>query len=177
MTRQIVKLAGALSLAALPLSGLVSAQTKVSATPVQYVSEQPAGEWLAHVFFGAEVQDASGMVIGDINDLVFDRSGKITTIVLGVGGLLGIGEKTVGVPFREFTFKVGPEGARVIVLALSKEDLNASPTFKAVEKTTYDTMRDKAVALGRRASVKAGELKDQAMKKVDEMKPGAPKKP
>ena len=42
---------------------------------------------------------------------------------------------------------------------------------------TYDSMRDKAVDLGQKAAVKAGQLKDQALKKVEEMKTDMPKKP
>ena len=53
-----------------------------------------------------------------------------------------------------------PDGARVIVVALTKADLQAAPAFKAIEKTTYDAMRDKAAELGKKTAEKAGQLKD-----------------
>ena len=177
MNKYQIALGGALMLTAAPFSTLAFAQVSKSATVMQYVSEQPQGEWLAHVFFGAKVQGASGEVIGDINDLVFTHAGQISTVVIGVGGFLGMGEKDVAVPYSALSFKAGPDGARVIVVALSKDDLTAAPAFKAIEKTTYDTMKDKAIALGQKASQKAGEMKDQAMKKVEDMKADAPKKP
>jgi hypothetical protein len=175
--RYFTAMAGALTLMALPFSTMAFAQISKPAAAMQYIAEQPQGEWLAHVFFGAKVQGVSGEVIGDINDLVFTHSGQISTVVIGVGGFLGMGEKDVAVPFSALSFKSGPDGARVIVVALSKDDLTAAPSFKATEKTTYDAMKDKAIALGQKASEKAGQLKDQAMKKVEDMKADTPKKP
>ena len=90
---------------------------------VPFVTQQPNNEWLARVFIGQAVHNAAGETIGDINDLVFNRKGQISTVVIGVGGFLSIGEKGVGVPFSTLTFNVGKNGERIIVVALSKQDL------------------------------------------------------
>ncbi len=100
MTRILVTLASVFALAATMPSTLVQAQSSKPVTGIAFVTEQPPGEWLAHVMFGAIVQNASGEVIGDVNDLIFNSSGQISTIVLGIGGTLGIGEKNVGVPTK-----------------------------------------------------------------------------
>ncbi len=34
-------------------------------------------------------------------DVLVDKSGRITTLIVGVGGFLGAGEKDVAVPFGE----------------------------------------------------------------------------
>ena len=34
-----------------------------------------------------------------IDDVLIDKSGKITALIVGVGGLLGMGEKDVALPF------------------------------------------------------------------------------
>jgi hypothetical protein len=169
-------LTGALALAAFPLSLSAVAQTSKPAAPAQFISQQPSGEWLAHTFFGTVVQNPAGEVIGDINDLVFSRTGQISTVILGIGGVLGMGEKSVGVPFGALSFKAAPDGTRIVVVALSKEQLNAAAPFVASDKTTYDLMKDKAIALSKKASEKAGELKDQAAKKIESMKTETPKK-
>lgn len=75
---------------------------------------------------------------------------QISTVLIGVGGFLSIGEKGVGVPFGRLTFSVGKDCERIIVVAVS------------TEKTTYDKVKDKAVDLGHKAAHKACELKDQA---------------
>ena len=144
--------------------------TSNPAATVQFVTEQPGSEWLARVFLGAAVQNSSGETIGDINDLVFDRSGHISTVVLGVGGFLGMGEKVVAVPYSALTFAAGTDGARIIVVPLNKESLEQAPAFKAIEKTTLDSVKDLAVLLAHKASQKAGEITDQAKKKIEEIK-------
>lgn len=177
MTKYMMNCASLLALAAATYPTVMLAQAAKPTGAIGFVTEQPAGQWLAHVMFGAVVQNASGEVIGDINDLVFNPAGQISTVVLGSGGMLGMGEKNVAVPYSALSFKTGPDGGRVIVVALSKDELNLAPAFKATEKTTYDAMKDKAVALGKSASDKASQLKDQALKKVEELKSEAPKKP
>ena len=177
MRRQIMRLAGALALAAAPLSGQALAQSKgMPNATVPFVTQQPGNEWLARVFIGQAVHNAAGETIGDINDLVFDRKGQITTAVIGVGGFLSIGEKGVGVPYSALTFDVGKNGERVIVVALSKQNLLDAPAFKATEKTTYDKVKDKAADLGHKTVDKAVELKDQAAQKIDDMKKSEPAK-
>jgi sporulation protein YlmC with PRC-barrel domain len=168
--------AGALALAA-PFACQAFAQS--AATPgviVPFVSQQPTDEWLARVFIGQPVHNAAGEAIGDINDLVFNRKGQISTVVIGVGGFLSIGEKGVGIPYGALTFNVGKTGERVIVVALSKQDLTQAPAFKATEKTTLDKVKDKAADLSHKTVDKAVEIKDQAAQKIEDMKKTEPKK-
>jgi sporulation protein YlmC with PRC-barrel domain len=177
MKRQIMRLAGILALAAAPLTGPALAQAGGSSGPIMpFVAQQPADEWLARVFIGQAVYNAAGETIGDVNDLVFNRRGQISTVVIGVGGFLSIGEKGVGVPYSKLTFNVGKTGERVIVVALSKQDLTQAPAFKATEKTTFDKVKDKAADLGQKTVDKAVELKDQAAQKIDDIKKTEPTK-
>jgi sporulation protein YlmC with PRC-barrel domain len=176
MNKYIITLAAALALPSLVYSTASIAQVAKAITPTPFVSDQPTGEWLAHVMFGTPVQNPAGEVIGDVNDLVFNPGGQISTVVLGIGGLLGMGEKNVAVPYSALSFKMGADGTRVIVVALTKDELKLAPAFKATEKTTYDAMKDKAIEMGKSASEKAGQLKDQAVKKIEDMKADTPKK-
>jgi sporulation protein YlmC with PRC-barrel domain len=177
MKLQILTLAGALALAATLPFGQASAQTADTfGATVSFVTQQAANEWLARVFIGQAVHNATGETVGDVNDLVFDRKGRINSVILGVGGFLSMGEKSVGVPFSALTFNVGKNGERVIVVALSKEALVKAPQFKASEKTTFDKVKDKASDLGHKAADKAVELKNQAAKKIDDLNKGEPTK-
>ena len=166
MKRQIMGLTAALALATVPLSGLAVAQTAVkAAVTVPFVTQQPVNEWLAEMFIGQSVLNKTGETVGEVNDLLFDRKGQISTAVIGVGGFLGMGEKNVGVPYGMLTFEIGKTGERVIVVALSKQDLTQAPAFMATEKSTFEKVKDKAVV-----------LKDQAVKKIDDMRKGDPAK-
>jgi PRC-barrel domain len=176
MNRHMMIFAGASTVMASCLFTQVLAEETKGTGPIPFVTEQPANEWLARLYIDAPVQNTSGEKVGEVNDLVFDKAGHISTVVLGVGGFLGIGEKNVAVPFSALTYGGGNDGTRTIVVGLSKDALKQAPSFKATEKTTFDKMKDKAVDLGTKASDKAGELKDKAVKKVEDMKSGQPKK-
>ncbi len=47
--------------------------------------------------------------IGDINEVLFDRSGNVQAVVVGVGGFLGIGEKDVAIPFNMIEWRSADE--------------------------------------------------------------------
>jgi PRC-barrel domain len=168
MIKRLMMLASALALTA--GSALLPSGASAQGANPAFVRSQPADEMLGRLFIGAIVKNASGETVGDINDVVFNSSGQISTVVLGVGGILGMGEKNVGVPFNSLRFEKGKDGARLITILVSKDALKDAEAFKATEKTTFDLVKDKAAEMGTTASQKAGELKDQAVKKVDEMR-------
>lgn len=170
MRKYMTMTIGTLLATAMPFTTAALSAEAANPTPLQFVAEQPANEYLARVFLGSAVQNTGGETLGDVRDLVFDHSGHISTVVLGVGGFLGMGERNVAVPFSALTFSKAPDGTRLIVVALGKEALKVAPPFKAIEKTTYDTVKDEAAELGKQASDKAVQLKDATVKKVDEMR-------
>jgi hypothetical protein len=165
MKPQMIILSGLIALSTGALAA--RAQTPPQAAAMPFVTQQPASERLAHVFLGAAVQNTSGETVGDIVDLVFSPAGHISTVVFRVGGLLGMGEKHVAVPYTALTFKAGTDGSRVIVIAVTKEALKAAPAFIAIKKTTYDKMKDGAVGLGQKSVDTSVALKDAATKKID----------
>jgi sporulation protein YlmC with PRC-barrel domain len=141
-----------------------------TARPEPFVTVQPEGQWLASLFIGQPVSNEAGERVGDINDLLFDKSGRIVNVVIGVGGFLGIGEKSVAVPYSALSITAGADGKRVVGLAQSKEQLKSAPDFKPTEKTVYMRAKDRAGEIGRKAFDDAGELTDKAAKKLEEMR-------
>jgi sporulation protein YlmC with PRC-barrel domain len=57
------------------------------------------GEWRASKLVGVNVYNEANEKIGDINDVILDKSGKVANVVLGVGGFLGMGEHYVAVAY------------------------------------------------------------------------------
>jgi sporulation protein YlmC with PRC-barrel domain len=159
----ISMLAAALLLAAVPLNAQ-------SAKSQEFVTVQPAGQWLAGQFIGQAVTNQAGETIGDINDLLFDKSGRVVNVVIGVGGFLGIGEKRVAIPYTTLSITADAAGKRVVAVPLSKERLLAAPDFKPTEKTVYMRAREQAGELGEKAMEKARELTDKAGQKIEDMK-------
>jgi sporulation protein YlmC with PRC-barrel domain len=135
-----------------------------------FVTVQPAGQWLASQFIGQPVTNDAGERVGDINDLLFDKSGQVSTIVIGVGGFLGVGEKNVAIAFGSLSITADGNGKRVIGVPLSKDRLQAAPDFKPTEKTVYMRAKEQATEMGQKAVDTAKELKDKATGKIEDMR-------
>jgi hypothetical protein len=161
------KLAAALAATLILVPAAGFAQTR---TPENFVTVQPGDQWLASLFIGQAVTNPAGETIGDINDLLFDKSGKISAVVIGVGGFLGIGEKSVAVPYGSLSITADGSGKRVVQVGLSRERLHTAPDFMAHEKTTYMRAKEQATEMGQKAIDKAKDLTDQAGRKIEEMR-------
>jgi sporulation protein YlmC with PRC-barrel domain len=63
------------------------------------MSSLPADSSTVTNYYKQDVYDPSQNSIGKIDDVLIDKSGKITALMVGVGGFLGMGEKDVAFPF------------------------------------------------------------------------------
>jgi sporulation protein YlmC with PRC-barrel domain len=59
------------------------------------------GQWRASKVIGLNVYNDNNEKIGDIEEVIVDKSGKVENVVLGVGGFLGMGEHYVAVPMEK----------------------------------------------------------------------------
>jgi sporulation protein YlmC with PRC-barrel domain len=57
---------------------------------------------------GTDVYGADNQKIGDIEEVLIDRDGKVHAVVVGVGGFLGIGEKNVAIPYAQLQWMEEP---------------------------------------------------------------------
>src|SRR5690606_13798639 len=76
--------------------------------------------------------------IGTINDIVFSAEGEITAVVIGVGGFLGIGEKSVAVDFQSLEFTLAADNTERWVLPTTAEALTNAPDFVWAEDEPVD---------------------------------------
>lgn len=68
----------------------------------------------ASALIGSTVRTPDGRDIGRVSRLMVDpRDGRVTTLVIGMGGTLGIGEKHVSVPFN--AVRIGQDRQRLVV--------------------------------------------------------------
>lgn len=80
--------------------------------------------------------------IGSISDLVFSESGQIEAVVIGVGGFLGIGEKSVAVDFDSLEFTLAADNTERWVLPTTAEALTSAPDFVWAEDEPVDGAAD-----------------------------------
>jgi sporulation protein YlmC with PRC-barrel domain len=79
----------------------------------------------------AEVFDQRDERIGEVADLVLDDAGKITDVVIDVGGFLGIGEKRVALPMGEVEIMhAESNGALRVYVSQSEEQLEQMPAVE-----------------------------------------------
>jgi sporulation protein YlmC with PRC-barrel domain len=67
-----------------------------------------AGMWQGSKLIGLSVYNDQNEKIGSIKDLMVDKSGKIDSAVIGVGGFLGMGERDIAVKFGELKWSTEP---------------------------------------------------------------------
>jgi hypothetical protein len=96
----------------------------------QFLKEQTADDMLATSIIGKPAVNSQDEQIGDVNDLVTDRSGKIIAALIGVGGFLGIGEKDVAVRFEDLKFNRDENDNVKVTLNISKETLASAPNYQ-----------------------------------------------
>jgi sporulation protein YlmC with PRC-barrel domain len=94
-----------------------------TAGPAEIFTRLPAGTTVTN-FYKQNVYDPSDNKIGDVDDVLIDKEGRVTAMILGVGGFLGMGEKDVAVPFSSVRASEKNN--------TNKEALKAAPGF------TYD---------------------------------------
>jgi sporulation protein YlmC with PRC-barrel domain len=133
------------ALATLVSTGVFAQDATQPAQPAAPTTEQTAPAapvvradgFLASKIIGETVYNGTGddaEKIGDVNDIVIAADGNIESVVIGVGGFLGIGEKDVAVNFQDVDW-ADRDGDRWLVVATTKEQLEQQPAF---DRTPYE---------------------------------------
>lgn len=88
---------------------------------------------LASRVTGTKVRDASGKDIGEVKDIVLDKtSNNIMFAVVSFGGFLGMGEKYHAVPWAQLDYDPASNSYRI---NMTKEQLEAAPADSINELT------------------------------------------
>src|SRR5476651_1811151 len=98
----ITKYLAATLLSTALMTGVASAQTSTTATTDKANSSammHKEGQWRSSKVVGVDVYNEANEKVGNIEELILDKFGRVEHVVLGVGGFLGIGEHYVAVAF------------------------------------------------------------------------------
>ena len=105
----------------------MAAGTAMAAT--ELMSSVPADSLTVTDWYRQPVYDSNNNKLGDVKDVLVDHAGKINAVILGVGGILGAGEKDVAVPF-EAVKKTTKNNEAYLTLDITKDHLKSGPGFK-----------------------------------------------
>jgi sporulation protein YlmC with PRC-barrel domain len=84
---------------------------------------------------GSDVKNPQGQDVGDLKQLMLDpHSGRVMYAVVAIGGFLGMGEKTVIVPWN--ALDVARDG-KSLVLNVSPQMLQQAPTYEKGKEPMY----------------------------------------
>lgn len=75
-----------------------------------------------------DVFNDKGEKIGAVDDLVLSTDGTLSTVIVNVGGFLGVGKHLVAIPVKQFE-RVAP---KAVLPKASKAELKALPKFEYV---------------------------------------------
>ena len=63
-----------------------------------------AEEWRSSKLIGLNVYNDQNEKLGDISEILLDKSGKVDGVVIGVGGFLGVGKHDIKVEMSKLKF-------------------------------------------------------------------------
>jgi len=87
------------------------------------------GDVSGNAVIGAKVRNANNDTVGTVQDIYVDAAGSIKTVVLSVGGFLGVGSKDVAMKWSDL--KQSRDGKSVVLTtAFSKDQLKSMPDYK-----------------------------------------------
>ena len=104
-----------------------------AAGELRFVNVQQAEEMLASTLLGTQVYNGENQSLGEINDVLLDADGQLRTVVIGVGGFLGIAERDVAVPWEALGVSRDENQDLMLRLDVSREQLENAPEFESVE--------------------------------------------
>ncbi|MGA9006496.1 MAG: PRC-barrel domain-containing protein [Xanthobacteraceae bacterium] len=106
--------------------------TAAFAQPAKINHAIPANSATVTNWYKQSVYDPKDSKIGDIADVLVDKSGRIDSLIVAVGGFLGAGEKDVSVPFDAVRVTSKDNNKWYLVMNTTKDQLKEAPGF------TYD---------------------------------------
>jgi sporulation protein YlmC with PRC-barrel domain len=114
---------------------IVSAQTTRPADkPARDTSDAKAPAW-KHAglhetkdIIGTRIKSADGKDLGEVDQLLIDRNGKVSYVVIGLGGVAGVGEKKVVVPWSDLKFAPVTAGKKNAI-TMDESKLQRAPRY------------------------------------------------
>jgi len=120
------------------------------------------GKWRASKLMGLDVYNEANEKLGDVNELILDKDGKVSAVVIGVGGFLGMGEHDIAVTMDKLKFVEEPvrtssttTTTRETTTGTATAPANTTATTTTRTSNANDWMPDHAVMSGNKEQLKA----------------------
>jgi len=94
------------------------------------------GQWRASKLKGLNVYNEANEKLGDINELILDKNGKVNAVVIGVGGFLGMGEHDIAVSMDKLKFIEEPVRTSSASSTTTRETMTVRDSTTGAATTT-----------------------------------------
>ena len=122
-------------LAAASVAALLVASPAIAQQSSKILSTVPGQSVTVTDWYKQNVYDPSNSKIGDVKDVLLSSDGKVSALIIGVGGFLGMGEKDVAVPFEAIKHTTR-DNKVYLTMDATKDELKAAPGLKYDRNTT-----------------------------------------
>jgi hypothetical protein len=113
------------------MTGGVTGAIANAVTGMFYTQPAGANTWTTAQAVGQSVYNRAGERIGQVDELLIDNTGKVSAVIIGVGGFLGLGERKVAVNFNSLEMSREPNGNPRMVVDVNKTTLQEAPEYRA----------------------------------------------
>jgi hypothetical protein len=140
--------------------------------PVQFHTQR-GEEYRVSRIIGTTVRNNQNENVGEVEDLIMEKSGDVKAAIISVGGFLGIGERWVAVNFESLTLQ--PDGSNWrVMLNATRDQMKSAPEFKY--ENTWAQNRGPSTTATTPSRAPAGAIAPSE-RPVTEPRPSAPPPP
>ena len=139
-------LLGGLLASVMLVPALAQSNPPASANPPAATATAPASAsvaqsaaWRSSKLIGLNVYNDQNEKLGDISEILFDKSGKVEGIVIGVGGFLGMGQHDIKVDLAKLKFVDEPVRTSATTTTTTTTTTGAANPNRPAATTTTTT--------------------------------------
>jgi sporulation protein YlmC with PRC-barrel domain len=86
---------------------------------------------------GTNIKNPAGDTVGEVKSVRVDAAGKISAVIVSVGGFLGVGDREVAIAWNDINVT---EDGKSVTTPLTKDNLEAMPEYKYRATTLRGTI-------------------------------------
>ncbi len=123
--------------------GAASAYAQTTTTPNTAPAKPAASPQMATAgvdtkkLIGRNIKNSQNETIGEIKSIQLGKDGKVDTVMVGVGGFLGMGEREVALAWKDLVIT---ENGEKVTVNMTKDQLKAMPEYKYTDPTYRGTV-------------------------------------
>ena len=104
----------------------------------EYMANKPARGFHSDSLVGQEVKNrSSDESVGTVSNLLLDEEGQIVAVIIGVGGLMGLGERDVAIAWNQIERTVDGDETTLWV-NLNEQSVENAPEYSSDRKYSAD---------------------------------------